>query len=161
MHNQSLDIRAATPDEFSVASDFWVAMRRELDMPDADLAPDWKARTIAYFTRRHAAGELQCFLAREDEHVVASACGFLLDGYPSEICLRRRVGYIAGVYVLPPWRRRGFARGVTEAAVSWLWTIGCRAVRLHAADEARMIYEGLGFVASNEMILEKGMPHIS
>jgi GNAT superfamily N-acetyltransferase len=155
MQTEPFDIRAAMPDEFAIASEFWVAMRRELDMPDADLAPDWKARSVAYFTRRHAAGELQWFLAHDESKVVASASGFLLDGYPSEICTRRRVGYVAGVYVLPAWRRRGLARAVTEAAVDWLWSVGCRAVRLHAADEARPIYEALGFVPSNEMILEK------
>jgi GNAT superfamily N-acetyltransferase len=155
MQTEAFDVRVASPDEFDVASDFWVAMRRELDMPDADLAPDWKVRSIAYFRRRHEAGELRWFLARDRGRVVASAAGFLLDGYPSEICVNRRVGYIAGVYVLPDCRRRGLARAVTVAAMDWLWSIGCRLVRLHAADEARPIYEALGFVPSNEMIIER------
>lgn len=155
MQPESFDIRPARPDEFDVASEFWVAMRRDLDMPDEDLAQDWKARAIAYFTRRHASGELCWFLARERSRVVASAAGFLLDGYPSEICVNRKVGYVAGVYVLPQFRRRGLARAVTKAAVDWLWSIGCTRVRLHAADEARAIYEAMGFVPSNEMILER------
>jgi GNAT superfamily N-acetyltransferase len=155
MQTEAFEIRAATPDEFAVASEFWLAMRRELDMSDADLAADWKTRSSSYFKRRWEAGELQWFVACEHGAVVASAAGFLLDGYPSEICVNRRVGYIAGVYVLPAWRRQGLARAVTAAAVEWLWSIGCRAVRLHAADEARAIYEQLGFAPSNEMILER------
>jgi GNAT superfamily N-acetyltransferase len=154
MEESSLTIDRADPKDFGAASEFWVAMRRELDMRDADLARDWKSLAIAYFQRRHAAGELQWFLARDCEKVVASAAGFLLDGYPSEICTNRRVGYVAGVYVLPGWRRRGLARAVTLAAVDWLWSVGCRAIRLHAADEARPIYEALGFLPTNEMILE-------
>lgn len=155
MPENPVTIRTADPREFDTASEFWVAMRRELDMPDADLAPDWKARAVAYFHRRYDAGELRWFLARDCNTVVASAAGFLLDGYPSAICTNRRVGYVAGVYVLPGWRRRGLARGITQAAVDWLWSIGCRIIRLHAADEARPIYEAMGFVASNEMIIER------
>lgn len=153
MQPEAVAITSATPAEFDVASEFWVAMRRELEMPDADLASDWKARSIAYFTRRYEAGELQWFFARHVSQVVASAAGFLLDGYPREICLNRKVGYVAGVYVLPGWRRRGLARAVTQAAVDWLESIGCATVRLHAADDARPIYESMGFMSSNEMIL--------
>lgn len=155
MTESSVTISRAHPNEFGTASEFWIAMRRELEMPDADLGRDWKALAIAYFQRRHAARELQWFLARDGDKVVASAAGFLLDGYPSEICANRRVGYVAGVYVLPGWRRRGLARAVTVATVEWLWSIGCRAIRLHAAPEARPIYEELGFAPTNEMILER------
>ncbi|MDQ6768070.1 MAG: GNAT family N-acetyltransferase [Candidatus Eremiobacteraeota bacterium] len=155
MPESSIIIRAADPSEFDTASEFWVSMRRELDMPDADLALDWKARSIAYFTRRHDAGELRWFLARDGEVVVASAAGFLLDGYPSEICINRKVGYVAGVFVMPKYRRRGLARAVTQAAIDWLWQIGCRLVRLHSANEARAIYESMGFEPSNEMIIER------
>jgi GNAT superfamily N-acetyltransferase len=151
----TVSIRAAGPGEFETASEFWVAMRRELGMPDADLAPDWKARSVAYFRRRHDAGELRWFLAHDGDLVVASAAGFLLDGFPSEICTNRRAGYIAGVYVDPMWRRRGLARAVTQVATDWLWSIGCRFIRLHAADGARAIYERLGFESSNELIMKR------
>jgi hypothetical protein len=100
MREGSIIIRAADPSEFDVASEFWVSMRRELDMPDEDLAWDWKVRSVAYFQRRYEAGELRWFLAFDGDEVVASAAGVLLDGYPSEICVNRRVGYVAGVYVM-------------------------------------------------------------
>ena len=155
MQSRDITIRAADPKEFDVASEFWVSMRRELDMRDDDLALDWKARSVAYFRKRYEAGELRWFLACDGPAPVGSAAGFLLDGYPSEICINRRVGYVAGVYVVPAYRRRGLARTLTQAAVDWLWEIGCRLVRLHAADEARAIYESMGFTPSNEMILER------
>ncbi len=155
MPKSAITIRAADPSEFDIASEFWVSMRRELNMPDDDLAADWKARSVAYFRRRFAAGELCWFFACDGDTVVASGAGFLLDGYPSEICLRRRVGYVAGVFVDPAHRRRGLARAVTQACVDWLWRVGCRRVRLHAANNARAIYESMGFEPSNEMILER------
>jgi len=155
MSKSSITIRAAEPNEFDIASEFWVSMRRELNMPDADLTPDWKERSVAYFSRRFAAGELRWFFACDADVVVASAAGFLLDGYPSEICINRRVGYVAGVFVKPGYRHRGLARAVTQACVDWLWQTGCRAVRLHSAANARAIYESMGFEASNEMIMER------
>jgi len=154
MQPKDVAIRVAQPSEFDVAARFWIAMRRELGMPDADLAPDWEARSVTYFRRRHGADELRWFFADSGGVVVASAAGFLLDGYPSEICTNRRVGYVAGVFVDPRYRRRGVARAVTEAAVDWLWQVGCRAIRLHAAQNARAIYEAMGFEAGNEMILD-------
>ena len=158
MPESSIIIRAADPGEFDIASEFWVSMRRELNMPDEDLAANWKTLSVDYFRRRHDAGELRWFLAYDGDTVVASAAGFLTDGYPSEICVNRRVGYVAGVFVKPRWRRRGLARVVTQAAVDWLWEIGCRVVRLHASNEARAIYEKMGFVPSNEMIMERPVP---
>ncbi len=155
MLKSSIIIRAADPSEFEIASEFWVSMRRELNMPDEDLAVNWKARCADYFRRRHDAGELRWFLAYDGDTVVASAAGFLTDGYPSQICVNRRVGYVAGVYVKPRWRRRGLAAAVTQAAVDWLWEIGCSIVRLHAANNARAIYEKMGFEPSNEMIIER------
>lgn len=149
-----IQIRKAARDEFDVASDFWLAMRRELSMPDSDMPADWKTRAVDYFQRRHDAGELCWFFALDGQIIVGSACGFVKDGYPSEMLTNRKIGYIAGVYVKPDWRRNGIARAVTQAAVDWLWNIGCARIDLHAAVHARPIYEAMGFIASNEMVLK-------
>lgn len=148
-----VEIKSVEPQHFDVAAEFWLAMRHELAMPDGDLPSDWKARAVAYFGRRYHAGELRWFFAWSDNKPVASAAGFLMDGYPSDICSLRRAGYVAGVFVDPEWRRRGLARAVTSAAVEWLKNLGCTSVRLHAANNARPIYESMGFIASNEMLL--------
>lgn len=153
MSQQPIIVRPADPSEFGVASEFWIAMYRELKMLDSSLAANWKERSIGYFHRRHNAGELRWFLALDGQTVVGSAGGFLLDNHQRAIGVNRRTGYVAGVYVLPGWRRRGIAREVTRAAVDWLWSIGCEAIRLHAADNARQIYERMGFTPSNEMLL--------
>lgn len=158
MASASIEISSGTPDEFDVAADFWLAMRREVGMPDHDLAADWKARSIAYCLRRHEAGELRWFFARDGGRAVGSAVGFLLENYPA-ICLQTRTGYIAGVYVLPEYRHRGLGRAVTAATLDWLRALGCRRVRLHAADNARPMYASLGFSPSNEMILEPVSRH--
>jgi len=151
----TITVRVAEPAEFDTAAEFWMSMRRELGMPDEDLSADWKARSIAYFRQRHEADELRWFFAVDGPHVVASAAGFFLDGYPSQICTNRRIGYIAGVFVDEKYRRRGCARAVTQAALDWLWDQGCRAVRLHAAQNARPIYASMGFAPSNEMIITR------
>jgi hypothetical protein len=83
MLKSSIIIRGADPSEFDIASEFWVSMRRELNMPDEDLAVNWKARCVDYFRRRHDAGELRWFLARrvrrrricEASLAAAGSCG--------------------------------------------------------------------------------------
>jgi GNAT superfamily N-acetyltransferase len=62
-------------------------------------------------------------------------------------------GWIIGVYVVPNYRRRGIARALTDAALSWLRRTECVNAKLHASPYGRGIYEALGFTLSNEMKL--------
>ncbi len=146
-------VRRARPEEFDIATDFWAAMRSELAMSKDHLPADWAARALAYWSRRHEANELAWFFACDGPRIVAGATGFIDDGYPRDIATSRRVGYVAGVYVEPSYRRRGLARAVTQAAVDFLWELGCERITLHAAELARPIYESMGFAAGNEMVL--------
>jgi len=146
-------VRKARPEEFHIATDFWAAMRAELAMSKDHLPADWAARALSYWNRRYQADELAWFFACDGPQIIAGAAGFIEDGYPRDIATSRRVGYVGGVYVAPSYRRRGLARAVTEAAVDYLWQIGCERIMLHAAKLARPIYESMGFVAGNEMVL--------
>ena len=60
---------------------------------------------------------------------------------------------VLNVYTEPPWRRRGLARLLMQELLSWTAENGVQSVVLHAAPEARPLYEQLGFVATNEMRL--------
>jgi ribosomal protein S18 acetylase RimI-like enzyme len=75
--------------------------------------------------------------------------GTVLVGVP-----RASDGYIWGVYVEAPFRRRGFGKQLTAMAVDYLKSIGCTRVILHASPSGQPIYTSLGFVASNEMRLD-------
>ena len=63
--------------------------------------------------------------------------------------------YVLNVYCEPPHRRRGLARALMETILDWCRGRRISRVSLHASDEGRPLYEGLGFTATNEMRLER------
>ena len=144
-------IREARPEELATAADFWGRMYRELQL-GPELEADWRSKATSYFARRRTAAELEYFVAEAVGEVIGTAGALIHDGFPVEFHDRRR-GYIYGVYVVPAWRGKGLAARLTWAAVDWLRARGCTQIRLHAAEKARPIYDRLGFVPSNEMVL--------
>lgn len=61
-----------------------------------------------------------------------------------------RCGFIHDLYVPPPHRGRGVARGLVQAACERFASMGLKQVRLHTGafnDEARRLFEGAGFRA--------------
>jgi ribosomal protein S18 acetylase RimI-like enzyme len=62
---------------------------------------------------------------------------------------------VLNVYVEPEWRRRGVAAALMRALLDGLAARDIRRVVLHASDEGRLLYERLGFVATNEMRLHR------
>jgi GNAT superfamily N-acetyltransferase len=64
-----------------------------------------------------------------------------------------RLGIIINVFTEPKWRRKGVAALLLGQIIRWAQAEGLDRIVLHASDEARALYERLGFVASNEMRL--------
>ena len=62
-------------------------------------------------------------------------------------------GYIWGVYVDPTYRRQGIATKLMKQAMIYLKEIGCTKAVLHASDTGKMLYSNLGYIESNEMVL--------
>lgn len=55
------------------------------------------------------------------------------------------------MYTLPEWRRRGVARAIMAAMLSWLQAQGISAATLHATPQGQPLYEQFGFAPTNEM----------
>lgn len=62
---------------------------------------------------------------------------------------------IAGVYVAPEYRRRGFATALTRAALQYARDRDSRKIVLHPTLAARALYERLGFAAAHQMQLRR------
>jgi ribosomal protein S18 acetylase RimI-like enzyme len=60
---------------------------------------------------------------------------------------------ILNVYVELEWRRRGVAEAMMRAVLDSLAARGIQRIVLHASDDGRRLYERLGFVPTNEMLL--------
>jgi GNAT superfamily N-acetyltransferase len=146
-------VAVTSADEIEIGVRYRYAMKIELGMSVAGLRADWAARETGYFARRTTEGGAQWFLARNGQEFVGSSCAFVDDSWATTLLERPKTGWIIGVYVLPHHRRRGIARALTDAALSWLRATSCIEAKLHASPYGRGIYESLGFELTNEMKL--------
>jgi GNAT superfamily N-acetyltransferase len=62
-----------------------------------------------------------------------------------------RQAIILNVFTEPEWRRRGIAALLMEKVIGWAREQMLDTLVLHASDEARRLYERLGFIATSEM----------
>ena len=127
----------------------WVANGR----PSGAWSCDQMDRMMAYVAEARAVLQHQSFVAisSSGEVVGSGACQLWRGVMPH--ATREQVGTCWGVFVQPEWRRRGVATQIMRAVVDHWRTIGCqRGVLLCASDEARRIYERLGFGAGNMML---------
>jgi GNAT superfamily N-acetyltransferase len=69
--------------------------------------------------------------------------------------LTGKEGLILNVYVDPAYRRQGVARQIMESIIAWAPGAGIVRLVLHASPDGRSLYESLGFLASNEMLLPR------
>lgn len=136
------------PDEFAL---FWYAMLEECGLLGSGVVADWRVRLREHFSREMEAQRMRWFVALEGMRIAGTAAAFLHGG-PSYI-FKDRAATLAGIYVVPPYRRRGIARELTERAVTWCRDQGCASVRLRASAAGRPLYESLGFRDGDEMVL--------
>lgn len=99
---------------------------------------------------------LSWFACTEENRVVAGADVWLMDWPPGQFDISLYRGYILNVYTHPDFRRRGLARQLVQTCVDWCYANDVHIVGLHASDEGRKVYEGLGFTPTNEMRTWKG-----
>ena len=127
-------------------------MFEEMGHTDAQALEVMAERFSAWVKRLLSRNEYFAWLAFEGEKCVAGAGLWLID-WPSHILdpLHPR-GYILNVYTEPDHRRKGLARLLTERCVAHCEEQDIQIISLHASEQGRVVYESLGFVASNEMV---------
>ena len=152
MHD-TITLRNARVEELATAAEFWIEMYEEAGLwKRADFAAGWERRFVEYFAERMEHGEAQFTVALHDDRIVGTAGALVADGYPA-VLHRIRFGYIFGVRVEPEFRGRGLATSLTRDAITFLKSLKCRRIRLHASKMGRPVYERLGFIPTNEMQL--------
>jgi len=124
------------------------------------LAADWRELTEELYTKGYRDGSCAHFGWQEDGHIVATAGALIRADFPSFTFKARRYGWIMDVYVMPEYRRRGFATRLTQHTLGWLRDNGVVVIRLNASEEAKKagLYERLGFTFSNEMRMRLDQP---
>jgi len=145
-------LRLATPDDVETLADAWYAMLEEDGLLASDVDPHWRSYITADFRAGISAGSQVWVVAEEQGRIVATGAAFIRGGR-STMALTGLTAIIAGVYTFPPYRRRGVARSIVGRLIEISRTRGCRAIRLRASAQGRPLYEQLGFVNGDEMVL--------
>jgi GNAT superfamily N-acetyltransferase len=96
--------------------------------------------------------EYLAWLALIEGEVVVAGTGLWLMDWPAHMVgSSAKRGNILNVYTEPPFRRRGLARWLIQAALHWCKVNHIAFAILHASQEGRPLYESLGFRSGNEM----------
>lgn len=147
-------LRQAAPEDDAIVADYFYKMWAEYDMEEM-LAESCLEQTLTFIKHAREGLEYTAFIAEvKGEAVGCAACQVFAGLYPGVFQpSKRKYGYLWGVYVAPDLRGKGVAQALTETCRDYLQTIGCTKVVLHASPMGRPVYERLGFVTSNEMVL--------
>ena len=104
---------------------------------------DAAARDIA---ERLKDGTMRVYVVDGEPGLAACAIGVVDRRVPGPGTPNGRWGHISGVATDPAYRRRGYARLLTQALLGWFEANGVRRVELHATAAAEPLYRELGFV---------------
>jgi len=154
-------IRQATPADVEIIAHHRAAMFHDMGSAGPEVMEELAAVTRLYLADAMPRGEYIGWLASPSsrrESIVAGA-GVQLRRvlpFPRHAPLRGEVapgrqGIVLNVYTEQSFRRRGLARRLILELLAWSRTQALDSLVLHAAPEARLLYESLGFVATNEM----------
>ncbi len=91
------------------------------------------------------------FVAEEGGAAIASGSLLIQIAIPRPGFHSDREGRVQSVYVVPAARRRGIAHALMAAILEHARRVMLIRLSLHPSDEARGLYESLGFVALDEM----------
>lgn len=120
------------------------------DVAGAELLAGLQAQYLADVI---SAGDGFGLIAEADSGPVGCIAGVIVKSQPSPRNVTGRIGHIVNLYVEESHRRRGIARMLTEGIIQRLRDEGVIMFQLWASDDARPLYESVGFEPSNEMRL--------
>ncbi|MCA9836526.1 MAG: GNAT family N-acetyltransferase [Trueperaceae bacterium] len=151
----SFNLRPTQAQDDVIVADFFRLMWQDYDM-DKILSERWREETLEFIADAREKHQYAAFIAEKNgQPIGTAACQLFYGPYPMVFQKdKRQYGYIWGVYVTPEERGKGIARTLTQACTDYLRDIACTKVVLHASPMGKPVYEKLGFVPSNEMILD-------
>ena len=161
----TFSVRQATAFDIPTLAYHRAAMFRDMGSLPEHLFDPLVEATRSYFTGAVQSGEYVGWVATAETGEVVAGAGLQLrrilprpDPSGREIILSPEA-IVLNVYTEPSWRRRGAAQQLMQHVLAWTARNGVKSVVLHAAADARPLYEKLGFEGTNEMRLARGPSH--
>lgn len=122
----------------------------ELGHLGPDARPRFRDVAARELLRLHRAGALVAWLLCDGEAVVGCACAVYYERLPfPDGSVHAEV---AGVYVAPAYRNRGYAAELVREVVDETRAAGARRAFLRPSRAAKPLYERLGFVDDVQMV---------
>ena len=153
---QRIQLRPSTLEDDAISAEHLIKIARELGCPEDAIDSNFLRNTSDWLTHARQYDRYQGFIAEVDHQIVGSiGCQLFQKGYPQVVkCSVLQYGYIWGLYIEPAYRRQGIATQLMQCAIDYLTSLHCTQILLHASPTGQLVYERLGFIASNEMSLK-------
>jgi GNAT superfamily N-acetyltransferase len=159
---QRFHMRYATTADSAVIAWHRARMFQDMGYVPENLFESFRAKSEARLREALASQEYIGWLAsrpEEQEKIIAGAGLQLRQTLPHPIgrpagdirIIDGRQGIVLNVFTEPEWRRRGIAALLMEKVIAWAREQRLDTLVLHASDDARRLYERLGFIATTEM----------
>ena len=152
-------IRRATLADIPIVAEHRVSMFLDTGRLDAEGAATLRSKLPAIFAPMLASGEYNGWLVVTPAGAVVAGAGVQIRHLlPRPETFTDREALVVNVYVAPDHRQQGLARRLMTTILDWCNEQGIERVVLHPSVMGRHLYESLGFVASNELVLYQKRP---
>jgi predicted GNAT family N-acyltransferase len=148
----SIVYKRATTNDLSKIVAMKIAMFEETGNASL-LSEDSEKLVLEDYERLYGLNKATHFLASLNDSIISCTGAFLKSDLPYRYFKPSKYGFIGDVYTYPEKRRLGATTELNKMAIAWLKTQGVTTVRLLATNAGRKIYERMGFVPSDEMVL--------
>ncbi len=149
-----ITIRRGTLDDLAHILHHRRTMFEDMRMGTAGSLDAMDAAGEPWLRAQLAAGNYLAWFAEVDGSVVAGVGLLVMDWMPGPLDPSTRRAYVANVYTEPAYRGQGLATRLMRTLLAYCHEQGFPSVSLHASQFGRPLYEGLGFLMTNEMRVE-------
>jgi ribosomal protein S18 acetylase RimI-like enzyme len=150
----SYTLRRATPEDAALVAGHRARIWHEAGGWDESLLTAQVPIWTAWFREALADGRYISWVAEEHGEPLASGSLLIQRSTPRPGSASDRDGRVQGVYVLQAARRRGIARALMAQIMAFARAEALIRLTLHPTDEARGLYESLGFTVLDELGLQ-------
>ena len=145
-------IRSATITDIPHIVDHRARMFQEMDIPAA--FEDMRAATELWLRHALPSKTYLGWVAATDKGEVAAGGGMIVIPWPpGPMSMDPRCGFIFNVFTEPAHRKQGLARQLMETMHAWCRDEGIERIVLNASAFGRPLYDGMGYVVSNEPMM--------
>ncbi|MBP2001389.1 GNAT superfamily N-acetyltransferase [Paenibacillus shirakamiensis] len=105
------------------------------------------------YLKMYDQNKIRHFVIDIDNEIAGCAGAFIKNDIPYCFYKTPFFGFIGDVYIKKNFRRKGYAKQLTEEVITWLKSKDVKMIKLLATPEAAGLYSDLGFEKTGDMTL--------